>query len=43
MPGAAVKVNAAEFVLPLGCIAAKLLELAKEKSQLKKRVVAADR
>lgn len=43
MPGEAVKLNAAEFVLPLGRIAAKLLELAKKNSQLKNQAIAADR
>jgi two-component system chemotaxis response regulator CheB len=43
MPGEAVKLNAAEYVLPLSCIAANLLGLAKDNSQLKKRAIAADR
>lgn len=43
MPGEAVKLNAAEYVLPLGSIAEKLLELIKENYQLKKRAIAADR
>lgn len=43
MPGEAVKLNAAEYVLPLDRIAAKLLDLAKQSSQLKKRVIGADR
>ncbi len=43
MPGEAVKLDAADFVLPLNSIAAKILDLARGNSQLKKHAAGADK
>lgn len=43
MPGEAVKMGSADFVLPLDRIAAKLLELVKDGGTLKKQVSGADK